>query len=153
MQKADRITSVLLIMISIHFGYTALRLPGPIGGRGIGPGGLPFVVSSFLLIFGLALFYRSIKGKETDDNHPRIWPKFKEKRNLYIVILATIAYPALIYVLGYVICTFLFLLLLMKALGGYRWRYVGLLSALFMIFLYYAFKVWLYMPFPKGFFW
>ena len=45
MQKADRIVGILILLISILFGYQATRLPGPIGGRGIGPGGMPLVIS------------------------------------------------------------------------------------------------------------
>ena len=153
MRKADRIAGILFIIISMIFGVQALRLPGPIGGRGIGPGGVPLFVSGGLLICGIILVCRSLRGKSDDGSHSLIWPHFKGERNFYTVFLASFAYPVVIYIFGFVICTFLFLFLLIKVLGKFSWRYVILISILSTIFLYYAFKVWFYMPFPTGLFW
>jgi len=153
MRKADRIAGILFIIISMIFGVQALKLRGPIGGRGIGPGGVPLAISGGLLLCGIILIYRSTKGKSADGSHSLIWPHFKRERNFYIVLLASFAYPVLIYIFGFILCTFLFLSLLIKVLGKFRWRSVILISVSSTVFLYYAFKVWFYMPFPKGLFW
>ncbi|RPJ05410.1 MAG: tripartite tricarboxylate transporter TctB family protein [Deltaproteobacteria bacterium] len=153
MQKTDRITAILIILVSILFGYQAMRLPGPIGGRGIGPGGMPLVISMALLLCGIALLYRSCRNVDPQGGSFLNWPRFTKNKNFYIVLIATFAYPALIYLLGYVICTFLFLSVLIRILGRLSWKVVGLISILSTAFLYLAFKVWFYMPFPRGFFW
>jgi len=153
MQKADRIVGILILLISILFGYQATRLPGPIGGRGIGPGGMPLVISMVLLLCGIVLLYRSCRRRGPHGDLSLSWPAFKENRNFYIVLIALFAYPALICLLGYVICTFLFLSVLTKILGRLSWKYVGLISLISTVFLYFAFKVWFYMPLPRGFFW
>lgn len=153
MQRADRIASILFIIISIIFGYQAIKLPGPIGGRGIGPGGFPFVICIGLFICALFLLFRSRIQELVEERKFSLWPRMEEKKNFYIVLGATFAYPAAILVFGYVICTFFFLFFLIRVLGKYRWTYVGLISVFFAIFLYYAFRVWFYMPLPKGFFW
>jgi putative tricarboxylic transport membrane protein len=153
MQKADKITGILLMILSTIFGVQALRLPGPIGGRGVGPGGFPLVVSAGLLICGILLVCRSVRGKGVDGNPSLVWPQFRGQTNFYIVFIASFAYLVLIYLLGFVLCTFLYLSLLIKFLGKFRWRSVILISVPSTIFLYYAFKVWFYMPFPQGMFW
>jgi putative tricarboxylic transport membrane protein len=153
MQKADKIASIIFIIISIIFGYQALKLPGPIGVRGIGPGGFPSIVSAGLFICGLLMFARLGKRNISGGDYLSIWPRGNGMRNFFIVLVTTFLYPILVYVLGYVICTFLFICFLIKTLGGYRWRYVGLISTLSTVFFYYAFKVLFYMPLPKGFFW
>ena len=153
MRKLDRATAILLMIVSIVFGYQAIKLPGPIGGRGIGPGGFPLVISLGLLVCGLFLLQRSGRQKTAEGSRSLQWPGMRENKNFYIVLGATLAYPLTILVFGYVVCTFLFISLLVKILGKYGWIHVGLVSIPSTIFLYYAFKVWFYMPLPKGFLW
>jgi putative tricarboxylic transport membrane protein len=153
MEKADRIVGILIILISTVFGYQATRLPGSLGGRGIGPGGLPLVICIALFLCGIAILYRSCRSLSSQGGTPLTWPNVRDNRTFYIVLIATMVYPAMIHLLGYVLCTFLFLSVLMKILGRLSWKCVGLISTLSTVFLYLAFKVWFYMPLPRGFLW
>ncbi len=154
MRKLDRTAAILFIIVSVVFGYMSVEMPGPIGGRGIGPGGFPLAISLGLLVCGLLLLHRATGQKiEEEGKAPPRWPGLRDGRNFYIVLGATIAYPAAIWVFGYVICTLLFISFLVKTLGKYNWKQVAFVSLPSTIFLYYAFKVWFYMPLPTGFLW
>lgn len=66
------------------------------------------------------------------------------------MVAGLIGYVILLPVLGYLVVTFLFLVLLSKLLAFRRWGTILVVSALAAGISYLVFGVWLKCQFPKG---
>ena len=148
MRNTDRITAVLLLIVSAAFAAGALKYYKWWGHDGPGPAFLPFwlgVVMAFLA--GLMLFRRTSQV-------PVAWlPRDEARTRVLVVLGVTAAFIALLKVLGMVVATALFLVVLVRYLGRHPWRLtiaiaLAAAGANWLVFVY-----WLRVPMPEGLFW
>nr|WP_280875030.1 MULTISPECIES: tripartite tricarboxylate transporter TctB family protein [unclassified Paenibacillus] len=100
----------------------------------VGPNIFPFGLGLVLILLSFRLLYETFQYK--DESKEKI--AFDYKR-FGIVLVATILYVLLLEVLGYVICTFVFLLICFQTMEKGRWIQSVLISFLFSFGLYYLF--------------
>lgn len=157
MRRYDQVTSLAFLVLAVYVGYGSVKLG--LGTANVpGPGFLPFWGSVFLGTWAVALFvYAILSHDPAYDARPEIWPP-RGVRRAWLVMLALLTYAVLLPVLGYLITTFLLMVLLFSAVGRTPTTVgalvVGTLAyALVVIAVtYVVFNVWLMARFPTGIF-
>jgi putative tricarboxylic transport membrane protein len=108
---ADRIISILILIFSVCYIVATMRLPNPPASTLIGPKDFPFFVGISLSLSSLALFLKSFKERgKTDQSIAR-------KENIIFVTLAIIGYISMLRFTGYIVSTFIFLLIVLLVLN------------------------------------
>jgi putative tricarboxylic transport membrane protein len=147
-RSADRITAVLLLIVSAAFAAGALKFYKWWGHDGPGSAFLPFWLGVVMACLAALMLFRSSKERLAE------WlPKGEAGKRVLVVLGVTAVFIALLKVLGMVVGTALFLIVLVRYLGRHRW-WVTLAIALaaaaanWLVFVY-----WLRVPMPEGMFW
>jgi putative tricarboxylic transport membrane protein len=141
--SADRVTAALLLAVSVVFSAAALKYYEWWGPGGPGSAFLPFWLG--LVMAGLALMLLLRKSLPSGIE----WPK----RTMLTVLAVTIAFVALLKVLGMVIGTALYLAILVRYLGRHRWWVVAGVALATAGLNWLVFVRWLHVPFPEGVLW
>jgi len=149
LRNADRVTAVVLFVISVAFAAGALKYYSWWTPGGPGSAFLPFWLG--LAMAGLSgfQFFKSFKTAPPAD----WWPRGEGLRSMLVVLAATIVFVALLKILGMVIGTALYLAFLVWYLGRHRWWVVLGVAAGAAFFNWLVFVRWLRVPFPEGMLW
>jgi len=147
-RNADRITAVLLLIVSAAFAAGALKFYKWWGHDGPGSAFLPFWLGVVMACLAALMLFRSSKEQLAG------WmPKDEAGKRVLVVLGVTAAFIALLKVLGMVVGTALFLIVLVRYLGRHRW-WVTIAIALAAAGLnWLVFVYWLRVPMPEGMFW
>ena len=150
MRNADRITAVLLLVVSAAFAAGALRAYQWWGDEGPGPAFLPFWLGLLMSLLSLALLAKNIRRKDPGE----AWlPRGEGLRHTLVVLVASIAFVALLNVTGMILGTALFLAGLLRYLGRHRWWVCAAVAAGAAGFNWLVFAHWLHVPLPEGLLW
>ena len=146
--RADRITAALLLLFSAAFAAGALKYYRYWSHDGPGPAFLPFWRGLVMAVLaGMMLFRKS--GFSAGDWLPR-----GEARNRVLVVLGvTAVFIALLKVLGMVVSTVLFLVVLVRYLGRHPWWLTAAIAGAAAGINWLVFVYWLRVPMPEGMFW
>jgi putative tricarboxylic transport membrane protein len=149
MRNADRVTAVLLFVVSVAFAAGALKYYSWWGPGGPGSAFLPFWLG--LAMAGLSgfQFVKSFKTAPPAD----WWPRGRGLRDMLVVLAATVVFVALLRTLGMVVGTALYLAFLVWFLGRHRWWVVLGVATGAAFFNWLVFVHWLRVPFPEGVLW
>jgi putative tricarboxylic transport membrane protein len=149
MKRADLVTGVVLMLFALAVASEASRMPLQVGVT-TGPGFLPLLLAVFIGILGATILISALRRPEGVD--PAVtWPTGRGRFWIITIFAALLAYTFLVSVLGYVLPTFAFMLLVVLMLGSYRWYWSVAISLGIGIGLYVVFRVWLGMSLPTGF--
>jgi putative tricarboxylic transport membrane protein len=115
-----------------------------------GPGFFSFL--SGIVLGGLSLlsFIQSYRELPGDERKP-FWPHPRRTLKMGSVFVALILYVIVMDSLGFVLTTFLFLGVLLRAIEPQRWSVVFSVSFLGVLISYGIFQYWLDMQLPRGF--
>jgi len=149
-RNADRVTAALLLAFAVAFAAGAVKYYQWWGSGGPGPAFVPFWLGLVMALLALVLLIRSIRQQDAGAE----WlPRGEGLRDMLVVLAATVAFVALLNVLGMIISTALYLVFLVRYLGRHRW-WVTLAVALGMAgFNWLVFVHWLRLPMPEGMLW
>ena len=146
MRRHDLISSTILFFIGLfivfyapQFGLGSLSMPGP--------GFMPFLTGLFICSFSAITFLRALLNKSVEVEE--IWAKIKFQK-LIFTILVLIVYALLLKKIGFIICTFLLILILVRYTGSRTWLTSILCGSLSSILSYLLFETWLKSQLPKG---
>jgi putative tricarboxylic transport membrane protein len=148
---ADGVIWVLL-GIGICFGSIELKLGNF---HTPGAGFLPFLAGALLAIFGLILMlgtlFSQARGEKNAESLKDLARRHR-KRALkpLLTVLVLLGYILLLEPLGFLLTTFVCLLVLFKLSEPRKWLMPILLSASTAILSYLIFSVWLQSQLPKG---
>lgn len=120
-----------------------------------GAGFLPFIAGTLLGIFGLILMSSTLLSKKREGKGAREqkgiatrdWRSFL---NPLLTVVILFGYILLLEPLGFLLTTFICLLLLFKLSEPRRWMTPVVLSGVTAILSYLIFSVWLQCQLPKG---
>ncbi len=133
----------ICIVLNVSFTYKIGHLGSP------GPGFMPLLASIAISVFALAALvqgtFRRREGK--------LWtPVLKgfSWRKSFFVFGALIAYSLLFSSLGFILCTFLFLVIMFRVIKPMSWIWVIPASIITSLIFYGVFGVWLQAQLPKG---
>jgi len=115
-----------------------------------GPGFFPFWLGFALIISSLALTIKSSREKgEPSSLSAGMWKGLHWGKVLFCLTILVL-YACLLESVGYIISTFLLMLLLFRTIGGQRWLLVVLGSIITSFATYALFRLWLQVQLPVG---
>ena len=141
---------VALALLAASGGYLVLGLP-LVRGNTVrpGPGFFPFVIGVFLCAVSVTYLIASLRGATGVAS--AVAPFAPDARRRVLAAAATlVASCALLPLAGYPLVAFLFVAVLLRALGGRRWSVIVVTAALSAAVSYYLFAVLLGVPLPSG---
>jgi putative tricarboxylic transport membrane protein len=146
MKKNDRITSLLLALLGLYVAFEGYSLK--IGSlQNPKPGFLVLWAGIILAGLSLLLFIKTFRSPDAISISP--WQGVQWQKGLKIIIYL-VMYVAVFKWLGFLISTFILLLLLFKSLESQRWSIALLLSAVTTILCFFVFGYFLELRFPQG---
>ncbi len=147
MRRADRIAGAGLLAFALAFSAGALKNHIYWGEYGPGPGFMPFWLGLVMALLAAMLLIGALRSKEPGS----AWlPDGEGLRRLLLVLGVTIAFVALLSVLGMLIGTTLFIAILMRGLERHPWPLTLAVSIGVTAFNFLVFTFWLRVPFPEG---
>jgi putative tricarboxylic transport membrane protein len=145
-RRADRVTALLLLALSVAFVVVGRRYPYW-GENGPGSGFFPFWLGLAMGVLAVLLFVGAARPGRPDAG----WlPAGRGRRRLVAVIGLTVAFVALLDRVGMILGTALFLLVVLRFVEGYSWHRsagvaLGAAAACYLVFVQ-----WLRVPLPAG---
>jgi putative tricarboxylic transport membrane protein len=112
-----------------------------------GPGFFPFGLAIALILLSLVLVFKHWKK---DASPPPFWPERTWLRPLLGVAIL-VFYALVVDVIGFILTTFLFLVIWMWVIERLRWRTILSISVGTTVALYLIFNLFLEVPLPSGF--
>lgn len=145
MRRADQIGGLLLLVFGVWYGGLAwLRYPYW-SDTGPGTGFFPLWLGGTMTALALLLLARATRQREPG---PAWLPPPDGRRRLVAILVVTVLFVAGLKLVGMILGTVLFLVVVLRLIEGYRWRTalaiaVGTAAANYLVFTY-----WLAVPFP-----
>ena len=135
---------IAVTITSYHFRLGSLVSPGP--------GLMPFLLGIILSICSVPILIRSflLFEKTEKDKDKGIWLGVQFKK-LFLVVGSLIGYIAFFEKIGFVLATFILLLVLFKIVDSQKWRWALIASSLTVLITYFLFVVFLKVELPSGF--
>lgn len=132
----DRYTGMLFLAIGAMFVIESLKLSQSAYGSEIGPNIFPMSLGIALILLSIRLVYETFRYIDVKKNNVKL-----DYKRFGIILVAAILYAALLEPLGYVITTFLFLLIGFQTMEKGKWWVSMLIAASFSTGVYYLFVV------------
>ena len=150
MRNADRVTAALLLAFAVAFSVGALKNYQWWGSGGPGPAFMPFWLGLVMALLALMMLVRSLRQQHRGE----AWlPRGEGLRDILVVLAVTVAYVALLTVLGMIIGTALYLAVLIRYLGRHPWWLTLAIALAAAGFNWLVFVHWLRVPMPEGKLW
>jgi putative tricarboxylic transport membrane protein len=132
--------SLFVIIFSYRMGLGGFHNPGP--------GLMPFLLGLLLLPISLYLLISSVLRKKERDEAPEEEQGQTNYRQMGIILISLFVYAFLLERLGFLIATFVFLVLLFRGVGN-RWITVLAASVVTVLAAYFVFTFF-GVRFPEG---
>jgi len=145
MKKADILVSLILVPICTYVFYESARWPKEalIGAPTLIPRG----VSTCLLLAGGLLLVQALRGKSNELEAPLVGAN---RRRVLLIGLLTGVYAAVVAYAGFLISTFIYLLLFGLVVGERRLPRLLLFAVLVPVVIYLVFSTFFNVPLPEG---
>ena len=143
MGRRDAIVAAVALTLGAATVYESSKLPfGTI--HSPAPGFFPWWTSVLIVLLALVLMVQALTGSSAaGEGSGRI-----AKVALLLVVLS--AYTFLLDPLGYLICTFLLVLFMLRVLDPQQWTVALAMAVITAVGSYVVFAVWLSVPLPRG---
>jgi len=150
MRRAEQIACLFWIIVSLSLctGAIGLKLGTP---SDPGPGFFPFGTGALLGILALVHLLKVSVAASEGEAEDFLWQEVNWRRSISVV-LAVLVYALLLPHLGYLIATFILIVVLFSLYDRKKWGIVVPASLLVIGITYLVFHVWLKVQFPSGFF-
>jgi hypothetical protein len=149
--NAERVSSLFWLVLGAAAAYGGFELGL---GSGVAPGSgfLTFVAGVFVALMATILFIQSFRANAEDQVRvAELWRGVKWHRAVAIVLLI-IAFILVFETVGFLICSFALLVIIMRWLEGLPWKTSLLIPAITVITTYVLFKTILKTSLPAGVF-
>jgi putative tricarboxylic transport membrane protein len=148
-RNADRIAGAALLAFAIAFSAGALKYYTYSGPGGPGSAFLPFWLGLIMAVLAGALLVGALRSSDPGAE----WlPQGDGLRRLAVVLGVTFAFVALLKVVGMILGTALFLVVLLRVLDRNPWPLTLFVAATTSALIYLIFSYWLRVPFPVSIF-
>ena len=150
MKKADQWSGIALSILSAGMISAALRLPyGNL--HNPGPGFFPLWLGVILGSMSIAFFVQTTRGKESERTLKEILEEDVRWGKVLLVLGALILYGFLMDTIGFLIVTFLLMIVLLRFIEPQPWKVVIGWALAGSVGSYLIFEVWMKLRLPKGF--
>jgi len=120
-----------------------------------GPGFFPLVLGILLAILGISLMLKPfMEGRKTVQREQASEVAevvFWMRKRAFSVLVSLVVYSALFERIGFLLSTFLFLLLLFRGISSQKWATSLMVAVGVSVLSYLIFDTWLMAQLPKGF--
>jgi putative tricarboxylic transport membrane protein len=146
-RRADRIAGAALLALGVGFSVGALRHYAYWGPNGPGPAFLPFWLGAVMAALAGTLLVGALRSRDAG----LAWlPRGDALKRLALVLGATVALVALLNVVGMVVGTALFLIVLVRFLDRHPWPLTLAVAAAVTGVNFLVFRMWLRVPMPAS---
>jgi putative tricarboxylic transport membrane protein len=150
MKNRDLVSSIIWMALGGIFVVGALQQG--LMRRGIpGPGFFPFLLGLALLFVSLFVLIPALRQKEKDESSA-FFPEPGSLRNLLLAVIALFAYGFAMEYIGYLLTTFLFMLITGRLMEPKGWWTTTLVALLTAVLSYLLFVVLMEVQLPQGVF-
>jgi len=148
MKNLDRISGIILLIVGMAVFLKSLTYP--IGTfRTPGAGLFPLIASILLLGLSAILTLQAFLSKKGKELAPTpFFPEQGAPRRILLGFAGLVGYRYLVPVVGFAPSTGIFILFLIRFLGGYGWKASIFSAVVTALVAYYLFQVWLKIPMP-----
>ena len=143
MQVCNYIVAILTFIIGGAIAWTSYGYGIEMTVFGPGPGFWPFILAVGLILVALLIVFDTVK---------HIVLAAAENIGVYKMMLLTLGYIILIYLVGFYAATFLFMCAAMKLLGAKRLATMLTASLVFLAIIYVVFGILLHITMPVSVF-
>ena len=148
MKKYDFLSGIFLMILSVGVCLMAYQLRfGNISNPGAGL--IPFGVAALLFLMSIGLWLRSLLEVSNGYQERKFFKGIQWGR-VVSVLCSLLGYGIAFNFLGFHICTFLLMILLLGVVGRLKWWLTITISLVTVFCSYLIFEAWLGCPFPKG---
>ena len=149
MNRCDRFSALFFLFFSLFVCQQSLEIEvGTLGQPG--PGLLPFGVGIGIGLLALRRLLYATFSKERRDEVGKSERTFRKGR-LFLVCLLLFGYTISVHPFGFVLSTFVFVILMLRLTESGRWWRTVVTAVLVTCGNYLLFEVWLRLGLPKGF--
>ncbi|MCR8642888.1 tripartite tricarboxylate transporter TctB family protein [Paenibacillus sp. N1-5-1-14] len=132
----DRYASIIFFLLGIGFMWKSTEISSSSYGSTVGPNILPFGLGALLVIFSIRLFYEVLKAKSESKKDEKL-----DIKKFLIIFVAALFYAFFLEYIGYIIGTFVFLLISFQTIERGNWLKSILIAGLFSAGVYVIFVV------------
>ena len=144
MVRRDAIVAAVALAVGAAALYESSKLPfGTI--HSPGPGFFPWWTSALIVVLALVLALQALVSRSNDVGEGR-----GRIAKVALLLFALSAYTFLLDPLGYLICTFLLVLFMLRVTDPQRWTVALSMALITAVGSYVVFAVWLSVPLPRG---
>lgn len=134
----DRFAGIIFLLIGLLFVIESQRISESSYGSEVGPDIFPIGLGSILILLSARLLYETFRYEAVIKNEESI--KYKK---FFIIFISAVLYAALLEPLGYVITTFLFLVIAFQTMERGKWLQTLVIAGSFSFGVYYLFAEFL----------
>ena len=139
----DFLTAGISIVFGVVYGIMAYLIPRSSIGIPMAPSIFPLILASGMVLFGIILLLKSrlsdLKLAIQKDKDNRNEHEIKRTRMIWVSVISTILYALTYEYLGYVISTFIFMLINLANTEKDKWVRNAIVAIIFSITVYYLF--------------
>jgi putative tricarboxylic transport membrane protein len=134
----DRYASIAFLLIGLLVVIESQRIPDSAYGSSVGPKIFPMWLGVILLLLSLRLLYETFKYKTEATSTEKL-----QYKKFIIILVSAILYAFLLEKIGYIISTFIFLLIAFQTMERGRLVPTVIIAAVFSFGVYYLFAEFL----------
>ena len=134
-KKFDRIAGISFLLIGILFVVESQRISDSAYGSAVGPKVFPMWLGIILILLSARLIYETFKYKSEKTGKEQL-----QYKKFLIIFVSALLYAFLLEIIGYVLSTFLFLLVAFQTMEKGKIMYSLAISVLFSVGIYYLFS-------------
>lgn len=150
MKKADQWSGLALLLLSAGMIWAALGLPfGNL--HNPGPGFFPFWLGLIMGAMSIGLIVQTTLAKRNVRTIRNILEEDVRWSKVLLVLVALILYGFLMDTIGFLIMTFLLMVVLLRFIETQSWKVVIGWALVGSVGAYLIFEVWMKLRLPKGF--
>jgi len=132
--KFDRVAAVIFLAVGILFIVGSKQLASSSYGSKVGPDIFPLFLGIILAVLSIRLFYETFRSQGQGAQKEKL-----QYKPFLIIFVATLIYILTLETIGYVITTFLFLVVCFQTMERSKWIPSIIISALFSGIVYFIF--------------
>ncbi|MFJ5770754.1 tripartite tricarboxylate transporter TctB family protein [Psychrobacillus sp. NPDC093180] len=134
-KKFDRFAGVAFLLVGILFLVESQKISDSAYGSSVGPKIFPMWLGIILIALSARLLYETFKYKSEESKKERL-----QYKKFLIIFVSAVLYAFFLEKIGYVVSTFLFLLIAFQTVERGKMVYSILISAAFSFGVYYMFS-------------
>jgi putative tricarboxylic transport membrane protein len=130
----DRYGALAFLAIGAGFAFESRRISASAYGSNVGPDIFPFLLGLALILLSIRLFYETFRYRATAEEKQKL-----DYKRFLIILGAAVLYAYFMEDIGYVISTFVFLMIGFQTMEKGKIWASALISAIFSYGIYYLF--------------